>query len=66
MVGGYGICVCDGRVRPLSGQFVILRGNTVNDAGTRVLPIWAYFKIGEECMWGGGDRANLLLKKKFY
>ena len=36
-------CVCGGRVRPLPGQFVILRGNTVNDARTRDLPIWAYF-----------------------
>ena len=43
MVWGLGICVCDGWVRPLSGQFVILRGNTLNDARTRVLPIWAYF-----------------------
>ena len=42
------MCVCGGRVRPLPRQvFVILRGNTVNDARTRDLPIWAYFEIGE-------------------
>ena len=28
--------------RPLPGQFVILRGNMVNDARTRDLQIWAY------------------------
>ena len=36
------MCVCGGRVWPLPGQFVILRGNAVNDARTRDLPIWAY------------------------
>ena len=40
---GLGKCVCGGRVRPLPGQFVILRGNTVNDVRTCDLPILAYF-----------------------
>ena len=58
------MCVCGGRVRPLPEQIVILRGNTVNDARTRDLPIWAISKLGrgKGGMWG---RAKLLLKEKF-
>ena len=50
------MCVCGDRVRPLPGQFVILRGNTVNDARTRDLPIWAYLKIGEGYRGDVGSR----------
>ena len=46
------MCVCGGRVRPLPEQIVILRGNTVNDARTGDLPIWAISKLGRG---KGGD-----------
>ena len=59
------MCVCGGRVSPLPGQFVILRGNTVNDARTRDLPIWAFFSKLGRGIGGVWDRAKLLLKEKF-